>query len=392
MNPVQRASCWPIRCLVPGAQGLLLLLLTGCATFDRHGLAPSDAAQVAAQIQPAAALLTPELSQRILRLDPDNVTEEQVRTVLSHAPAPRIINIHGGITPVQLRMVSFSKFLAGMGYPERSLTNPVDGTYSFSCYESSKMIAGMIAWYYEREGLRPMIVGHSQGGIQAVKVLHLFARPADCTLNVWNPLTWQKESRREILDPLTCSNRPVVGLQLPYVTAVGAGGLTRFLPNQWDMIGRLREIPDSVEEFTGFYKALDPLGGDSLGWGQFNLSQPLGSARVRMMKLPSWYKHGSIPDTEHLLKNPQAIQWINDYQPPLEYLTKPKPKEGVESIPSILWAAEVWHSLKKHWVKELQHVIQANLEGAPSTISAGGSGSSGSLGSAPVPAGIRSKP
>ena len=62
-----------------------------------------------------------------------------------------------------------------MGYPAGSLTNPSDGTYSFSCYESSEKIAGVIAWYYEKEGLRPMMVGHSQGGMQVVKVLRNLA-------------------------------------------------------------------------------------------------------------------------------------------------------------------------------------------------------------------------
>jgi len=47
------------------------------------------------------------------------------------------------------------------GYPEASIRNPGDGTWTFSCYESSDMIAGMIAWYYEKEGMRPIIVGHS---------------------------------------------------------------------------------------------------------------------------------------------------------------------------------------------------------------------------------------
>src|SRR2546426_5634640 len=42
-------------------------------------------------------------------------------TTLFRSPAPRIINIHGGIAPVQLRMVSFSEFLVGMGYPRSSI-------------------------------------------------------------------------------------------------------------------------------------------------------------------------------------------------------------------------------------------------------------------------------
>src|SRR5204863_205109 len=135
-----------------------------------------------------------ETRQKILALDPEHVTEQEMRKVLSRAPAPRIINIHGGIYPVHRRMISFSEFLIGMGYPASSITNPGDGTYTFSCYESSKMIAGVIAWYYEREGLRPMMVGHSQGGIQMVKVLRKLAGLSSRRLHVWNPLTWKEEA------------------------------------------------------------------------------------------------------------------------------------------------------------------------------------------------------
>jgi pimeloyl-ACP methyl ester carboxylesterase len=234
------------------------------------------------------------LKQRLLALNPEHVSDADVRETLAQAPAPHIINIHGGIAPVQRRMISFSHFLTGMGYPESSLTNPSDGTYSFSCYEDADLIAGMIAWYYERDGLRPMMVGHSQGGMQAIKVLYRFA-DADEQLVVWNPLTWQPEDRHEIMDPLTGRLRPVVGLTLPYVSAVGSGGPTRLLPNQWEMTGKLRDIPDTVEEFTGFCKGLDLLGGEFLGYGPANEYQASGTARVRNVWLPSSYDHGRTP-------------------------------------------------------------------------------------------------
>ena len=145
--------------------------------------------------------MSPELEDRILALDPTQVTEQDIREVLAHAPAPRVINIHGGVARVIPHMVSFSEFLIGMGYPAGSLTNPNDGTYSFSCYESSERIAGMIAWFYEKEGLRPLMVGHSQGGMQVVKVLDKFARNPSSPLPVWNPLTWQPEDRCESWTP-----------------------------------------------------------------------------------------------------------------------------------------------------------------------------------------------
>jgi hypothetical protein len=257
-------------------------------------------------------------------------------------------------------MISFSAFLIGMGYPAASITNPGDGTYTFSCYESSKKIAGVIAWYYEREGLRPIMVGHSQGGMQVVKVLRKLAGLSSSRLHVWNPLTWKEEEACDFVDPLTGNRRPVVGLQLPYVCALGAGGLTRLLPNQWDMCMKLRKVPDSVEEFTGFYKGKDLLGGDFLGYGPANHFKPMGKAVVRNVRLPSAYKHGAIPDTRHLLKSEQLKEWINSYRPVDKALDTPHLDLQFDSDSShILWAADVWYSIKKHWVLELQRQIRA---------------------------------
>ena len=156
------------------ATALLLFaatLLSGCGTYHRHGLDQARAQQLEQALTRPDLRLPPELEDKILALDPTNVGAEDVRDILSNAPAPRVINIHGGLASVIPRMVSFSEFLIGMGYPSVSLTNPSDGTYSFSCYESSEKIAGVIAWFYEKQGLRPMMVGHSQGGFQVVKVL-----------------------------------------------------------------------------------------------------------------------------------------------------------------------------------------------------------------------------
>ncbi|MCL4789465.1 MAG: hypothetical protein KJ070_22195 [Verrucomicrobia bacterium] len=336
------------------------MLTSGCGTVQRRGVNPVLARQLEQTLTRPALQLSPELENRILALDPINVTAEEVRQVLSPAPAPRIMNLHGGIATVIARMVSFSEFLIGMGYPAVSLTNPSDGTYSFSCYESSEKLAGVVAWHYEKEGLRPMMVGHSQGGMQVVKVLYQLAKQPPARLPVWNPLTWEKENRYEIVDPLTGEKRTVAGLVLPYVTSVGAGGLTRALPNQWDMCFRLRKIPDSVEEFTGFCKGRDLLGGDFLGYGPANHYKANGKAVVRNVWLPSEYKHGSIPDTKHLLESEAMKDWINSYRPGSELVSTPQLDRQFDADSShILWAAEVWFSIKKHWVLELQRLIQA---------------------------------
>jgi hypothetical protein len=332
------------------------LLSPGCALYDRHGLSPKRAQAIASRLASSEFKPTPALEACILALDPEHVTDADVRGPLAQSPAPHIVNIHGGIAPVQRSMISFSHFLMGMGYPGISITNPSDGTYTFSCYEDADMIAGMIAWYYEREGLRPMIVGHSQGGMQAVKILYRLAGDSGEQLAVWNPLTWQKEDRYTITDPLTGKLRPVVGLCLPYVSAVGAGGPTRLLPSQWEMNGKLRSIPDTVEDFTGFCKENDLLGGEFLGYGSLNEYEASGTARVRNVWLPSEYKHGKVPDDEHLLASQAVRDWINHYHPADKPLDNPELGANTENI---LYAADVWYSIKKHWVLELQRLIRA---------------------------------
>ena len=335
--------------------------LSGCGTYDRHGLDPVRARQIQQQLMSGKPLLGRELKDRILALNPEAVTARDVSEVLAHAPAPQIIKIHGGIGLSVGKMVSFSDFLLGMGYPGASLTNAGDGTVTFSCYESSEMIAGIIAWYYEQGGLRPMIVGHSQGGIQAVKVLHQLAGHFVPKLYVYNPLTWKKEERDEFMDPLTGEKRSVVGLTLPYVSSVGAGGITRLMPNQWEMNFKLRTIPDTVEEFTGFCKNYDLLGGDYLGYGPANHSEASGTAVVRNVWLPTKYDHGHIPDTKHLLESQAIKDWINKYHPskdPVVYLKLDVAFTGDSR--HILWAADVWYSIKKHWVLELQRLIRAD--------------------------------
>ena len=334
------------------------LLSSGCGTYTRHGLDPARVEQIETTILARAPALTWEREDQILALNPEHVTDRDVRKVLAGTPAPHLFNIHGGLTKVIPRMVSFSEFLIGMGYPGQSITNPSDGTYSFSCYESAEKIAGVMAWYYERDGLRPMLNGHSQGGMQVVKVLYKFA--GHSPLHVWNPLTWEQEPRCEITDPLTHQTRPVAGLEVSFASSLGAGGLTRVLPNQWDINTRLHRVPDSVVEFIGFCKEKDLLGGDYLGYGSANHYKATGNAVVRNVWLPKEYKHGEIPNTDHLLKSQQIRDWLNDYKPSEEDVSYPQLNAQFDSDSShILWAAEMWYTIKKHWVLELQRSIRA---------------------------------
>jgi len=62
-----------------------------------------------------------------------------------------------------------------MGYPAPQIRNPADGSMSYSSFVDSRELAGTIAWHYERDGIAPLLIGHSQGGMMAVKALHELA-------------------------------------------------------------------------------------------------------------------------------------------------------------------------------------------------------------------------
>lgn len=302
-----------------------------------------------------------ETRRRILALDPEHVTEADIGELLSQMPAPRIINIHGGLLPIKRTMNSFARFLIGMGYPEASIRDPVSGAFTYGYYDRSDKIAGTIAWYYERDGLRPMIVGHSLGGIQALRVLYKLAGDRETTIPVWNAQTRRAEKRDSIIDPLTGMTRPVVGVQVSYATAAVAGGLGRILPNEWDMNGKLRKVPDSVEEFTGFQKGFDILGGDYMGYGPANEYHSTGSASVRNVRLRAASSHSTIPDAKGLLKSQEVRDWIQSYQPGGQLKVAGNELSSKTKSARVVWAAEVWHGIKKHWVLEEQRLIRAGL-------------------------------
>lgn len=332
----------------------LALVLAGCATAPTG----TDRVRLEAQrIAPGSVLaethVAPALQNRIFALDPEHVSDAEVRTVLAAGPTPRIVNLHGGIYPVHLVMESFARFLIDMGYPEEKIRHPGDGRLSHSPYENSEQIAGLIAWYYEHDGMRPLIVGHSQGGIQAVKVLHVLAGDYGDAVRVWNPLTDRAEDRTTFIDPLTGRERPVVGLKVSYASAVGAGGAALLLPNQWSMAGRLRVIPDSVEDFTGYALGVDLIAWDMPGAG--GTYRALGTAKVRNVELPASYSHVTVAATADLAADPVMRNWLNAYVPGQ---TNGVP-ENAATVTNALWAADVWYSIKKHWVLEAQRLLRA---------------------------------
>jgi hypothetical protein len=356
----------------------LWLLLAGCAATP-----PKNAPEVPASWDPGAAPRAvlvalggnPQVEAGILALDPDRVTDADVRHLLALGPTPRIMLLHGGIYPVHLVMESFSRFLVGMGYPESRIRHPGDGRLSHSPYEPSPQLAGLLAWYYERDATMPMMIGHSQGGIQLVKVLYDLAGD-EGPIRVWNPLTDAAEDRHSIVDPFSGLERPVVGLRVGYASVVGSGGAALMLPNQWSMAKRLRTVPDTVDDFTGYMIELDLIAWDLPGTA--NDYRASGTTQVRNIQLPIGYSHVFVPSTEHLSQEPAMRDWLNAYAP-----GRPRAlPEGVVATENSQWAADVWFHIKKQWVKEAQKVILARRNHAASTAAldraAGGAAPAGS--------------
>jgi hypothetical protein len=338
------------------------IAVAGCATTSYIPVADGRSELIAAHLATTNGdQVAPEsrraIEDRILALNPDRISDQDVRETLTAGPTPRIVLVHGGVAGVYLMMESFGKFLVGMGYPEAKIRDPRDGEWSRNPYGSSERLAGEIAWYYEHDGVRPMLIGHSQGGMQTVKVLHELSGDFDDRIPVWNPQTGAAENRTTIVDPLTHAERPVIGIKLSYASVVGAGGLEFWAPTGWRLAGRLRSIPDSVEEFTGYSIAGDPIAlTPPTGASPYDLYQRTGNAQVRNVNLPLGYNHVFVPNTDYLIDEPRKRDWINAY---------PGAKEGAAAtIPGgddahVLWAADVWHSIKNHWCLEAQRLIRA---------------------------------
>jgi len=301
-----------------------------------------------------SASLPRDLAEKVLSLNPNTLSEKDVTEVLSRCPAPRILTLDGSLPIVT--MGSFAKFLVRMGYPEESVRNPKTGSYSNSSYRDSTEMAGMIAWYYEKEGMRPMVIGHSQGGMLSVRILHELAGTFHDKIALWNPQTELPEARHTFVDPLTGQERPVVGLKLGFASAIATGKGMRILLGQWGMLSQLRRIPDTVEEFTGFHIQQDLISGTFFGVTQGDQYYSIGFARVRNVILPAGTSHFGIPLTEDLAKNREAREWIGRYTPSRESFESEEGPSG--NCKNILFAADLWYSIRKYWCVELQRWIR----------------------------------
>ena len=286
-----------------------------------------------------------DVAARLSGLDCTRLTATDVRDVLARAPAPRIVLLQGSVAFVT--MEPFARFLIGMGYPAERLRDPRDGAFSYPSFGDSAALAGALAYDYEQTGLEPMLIGHSQGGMLVIRVLHEFAGAFHEALPVVDPATGEALGRTSIEDPHTHATRPVVGLHVAYAAALATGWLPRVLLGQWTMLSRLREIPDTVTEFTGFDIPLDPIAGNLLGITPYEAQ---GTARVRNILLPAAYSHVELPKVDRLAADQDVRARLDAWRP-----DAPPSQDG--ETPNFVHAADIWYSVKRHWCAQAQRLL-----------------------------------
>ena len=277
-------------------------------------------------------------------LDCEALAGVDAATAMQGLPAPRVVSLHGSV-PI-ITMEPFAEFLIGMGYPEAALRDPYDGSFTRSSFADSESLAGSLAWYYEHDAMRPILVGHSQGGMMVMRVLHELAGGFRDAIPVFDPRTRTALARTTIRDPYTGKLRQVVGSRVAYASAIATGALPRLLLGQWTMIPKLRKVPDSALEFTGFAIAFDPIAGNG---GDPDPYVATGSSAVRNVLLPASYSHIGAPAMEHLARQPSTRAWIVNWQPGT---VTPLPADA--DLRNIELAADLWYSIRRHWCVEGQ--------------------------------------
>lgn len=304
-------------------------------------------------LPPASASAGADAVLRLRSLDCGNVSARSVAETLVQFPAPRVVALQGSVPIVT--MAPLLAFFEAMGYPQARLVQSGPDPRSRSSFVDARRIAGELAWHYERDALMPVLIGHSQGGMVVVKVLHELAstRPAPA-VPVWPPDSDAPQARTTIVDPYTGERRAVTDLDVDFASALVTGSLPRIILGQWGMLPLLRDVPDSVVEFTGFSIPWDPIAGTGAEPAPYRAT---GTARVRNVVLPPTYSHVTLPRAEHLAAQPATRAWIDAFDPAAAAALP-----QADDTSNLLLAAELWYSLKRHWCEGAKRL--ARREGA----------------------------
>jgi hypothetical protein len=124
------------------------------------------------------------------------------------------------------------------------------------------------------------------------------------------------------------------------------------------MVGRLRSVPDSADEFAGYFIPWDPIAGTGGDTARDNPYRATGRAQVRNVMLPADYGHITLPLARHLADDPLARRWIAAFDPRL--MPAVPPAIPGADLDNLVHAADIWFSVKKHWCLQAQRYANAS--------------------------------
>ncbi len=268
--------------------------------------------------------------------------------------APHVVLPQGSLGIVT--MEPFARFLAAMGYPSRALVDAHGGAMTTDSDIAGATLAGALAFMHERDGVRPILIGHSKGGGVVIQTLRALAGADGDDLPLVDPRTLEPLSRTTYVDPITGERRRVVDLKLPLAAAIATGRMPRLLRGQFELARVLRDVPDSAESFVGFFIPYDPIAGTFAG--DEDPYRALGRASVRNVVLPAQTSHIGAPRTEPLAADPAARAWIERYSPGAG-----APPPDLRDRENLAMAAELWYAIKRAWCEEARRVVVARPNG-----------------------------
>jgi len=137
--------------------------------------------------------------------------------------------------------------------------------------------------------------------------------------------------------------------RLAFAATLGTGALLRWVPGFPGCaadVPRLGQVPASVMAFTGYRIADDPFTA-LLGFGDYRPAEGGNPPpQVRNVLLPAQVSHVRAFEVDGYAAHPHLRAWIDAYQPGSH---APLPDVPGLDLSNLHHAADLWHSLKKHW-------------------------------------------
>ena len=155
---------------------------------------------------------------------------------LAKGPTPRIILLHGGVYPgpPDDGVVRQLPDRDGLSRSAASAI-PAIATGRTAPTDEPAQLAGLVAWEYEHDGMRPMLIGHSQGGLYGGQDPEGPRGPERRQRAGVESAHGTLEERTTIVDPLT-GTRAAGGRASPSPTRrpSAPAGSRCVLPNWWE--------------------------------------------------------------------------------------------------------------------------------------------------------------